>query len=502
MLTDCRDLDHKQRLSCELCIVGAGAAGISIARSFLHSGHSVYLLESGGFRPDKTTQQLYRGWTKFNDEPEQEGYLHASRLRYFGGTTNHWAGLCRPLDPLDFKKREWVEYSGWPIDESDIESYYPKAAEIVELESFREDLKETEDCSSDIDFINSSSICSKTFYFSPPTRFGKKYRKQLVNAENINVLINANVLQIRLNKNGKSVKSVRCGTLGDTRFNVSARYYVLATGGVENARILLLSNDVQEDGIGNSYDQVGRYFMEHPQYHHAANIVLSDDQGGLSAFERVRDKKRFSVLAFTDEMQRKHKLLNTAMQIVTSRQNPRDILETGEVVRFFDDLRAGRRNGTEPHFAEIRLLSELNPDPSNRVFLHDQVDRLGLRKVKLEFRLTEQHINTLSKSLRLFATELAKASNGRLRINLQEDNPAQRGFYYSAYHHMGTTRMSNSPSTGVVNADCRIHGINNLFIAGSSVFPSAGFSNPTFMIVALALRLSDHIRRNLEREAT
>jgi len=502
MLIDCRELNNNQLISCDLCIVGAGAAGITVARSFLTSGYTVCLMESGRFKPGRETQGLYKGWTEFNDEPKSDAYLHGSRLRYFGGSTNHWAGLCRILDPIDFRKRDWVEHSGWPIDESDIKPYYTKAAEIVEIEPFKDYDNEATDCSDDRAVIDSDSICSKIFHISTPTRFGRKYRKELVDADNVNVCINANVLRISLNENGDSVEHVTCGTLTGIRFNVAAKYFILSTGGIENARILLLSNKIQKNGIGNSHDQVGRYFMEHPQYPHAANIVFTGNSEKLSKYDRSKNTKSFAVLGFTDQMQQKNRLLNTAIQIVTSQKNSRKVLDAGDVIRFFDILRTGRSSNEGPYFAQMLMISELNPDPNNRVFLDDEVDRLGLRRARLKLRLTKQHISTITKSIRLFATELAKESNGRLRIDFREDDPTRRGYYFPANHHAGTTRMSESPKYGVVDSDCKIHGISNLFVAGSSVFPTAGFANPTFTIVALALRLSDHIRLNIERGLT
>lgn len=499
MLIDCRELNNKQLMSCDLCIVGAGAAGITLARSFLNSGYSICLMESGGFKPSKRTQELYKGWIEFNEEPGVEAYLHSSRLRYFGGTTNHWAGLCRNLDSADFRKHEWIEHSGWPIDESDIKPYYSKAAETVEIEPFEDFDNEKKGCSDYRAFINSDDICWKTFHISPPTRFGRKYRKELVNAKNVRVCINANMLRVSLNKNGDAVKHITCGTLEGIRFNVSAKYFVLSTGGVENARMLLLSNDIQKSGIGNAHDQVGRYFMEHPHYPHAANVIFTSTPEKLTMYDRSKNKKSFSVLGFTDRTQEKHHMLNTAMHIVTPQHNSREVLDAGDVFSFFDTLRTGRSSSNGPHFAQVLIMSELNPDPNNRVYLDDDVDRLGLRRTRLKLKLTDQHITTITKSIRIFATELARVSNGRLRINFREDDPARRGYYFPANHHAGTTRMSENPKAGVVDRDCKVHGVSNLFVAGSSVFSTVGFANPTFTIVALALRLSDHIRQNIKR---
>ncbi len=496
MLIDSKEVNSDQPISSDICIIGAGAAGITIAKAYLSSGVSVSLMESGAFNPDAETQDLYRGWTEFNDEEKRESYLLGSRLRYFGGTTNHWAGWCKLLDPIDFRKRDWVDHSGWPINESDLKPYYPGAAEIVEIDPFKDYSDEGRDCLGDQAIIDSDNMCSKYFQFSPPTRFGRKYRRELVDSDNVKVYINANALRITLNERGDDVKHVEFETLTGVRFNVKAKAFIVATGGIENARLLLLSNKIQKNGIGNSYDQLGRYFMDHPHYPRAANVVFSNTPGNLDKYDRSKNKKGVAALGFTDQMQQKNHLLNTAMQIIPKAGNSYELLNAGGAIGFFDALRTGQ-GGDGPFFVELQMISELNPDPNNRIFLDNEVDRFGLQKARLRLKLTKQHLYTITKSIELFSMELAKLSNGRTRIEFLEDDPTKN--YFPANHHSGTTRMSDSPKTGVVDAQCKVHGISNLFVAGSSVFPTTGFANPTFTIVALALRLSDHIRPILKR---
>ena len=357
MLIDCREIENDQLLSCDICIIGAGAAGITIARSYLSSGYTVCLMESGDFKADTATQSLYKGWTVFNDQPERETYLHGSRLRYFGGSTNHWAGWCRPLDPIDFIKRDWVEHSGWPINESDIKPNYYKAADIVEIDPFRDFDNEGRDCSGDRAVIDSENVCSKFFHFSPPTRFGLKYRSELVDAKNIKVCVNANAVRISLNESGNKVDNVKFETLTGVNFTVAAKIFVLATGGVENARILLLSDNVQKNGIGNSHDQLGRYFMDHPHYPQAANIVFTDTPANLDKYDRSKNTRSFAAMGFTNTMQRKNRLLNTAMQIEMSKHYPPAVLQTGDLLQHFDNIRKGKQNSGKPFFARMLIIS-------------------------------------------------------------------------------------------------------------------------------------------------
>lgn len=493
MLIDSRELDDNHFISCDICIIGAGAAGITIAKSYLSTGASVCLMESGDFKADSDTQDLYKGWTVFNGEPERESYLHGSRLRYFGGSTNHWAGWCRPLDPMDFKKKDWVDYSGWPIDESDLASYYSTAADVVEIDPFKEYTYDGRGFAGQDSVINSQNMCAKHFHFSPPTRFGVKYREDLVDAKNIKIYINANAQKIYLNEKGDQVKKVAFETLTGVRFSVNAKITVVATGGVENARLLLLSNNIQKNGIGNEHDQLGRYFMDHPHYPHAANLFLSDTPENLDVYDRSKNTKRVSVLGFTDKMQKKNRLLNTAMQIFMPRENPDEVKNAAEVFQTFDAIRRIQLNKNSKFLGQLEMISELNPDPNNRITLDSEVDRFGLQKSRLVLNLTKQHLRTITKSIELFAIELAGISNGRLRIGFSEEQPTRN--YYPANHHSGTTRMSENPQSGVVDSDCKLHGVSNLFVAGSSIFPTTGFANPTFTIVAMAQRLSDHIKQ-------
>jgi choline dehydrogenase-like flavoprotein len=206
--------------------------------------------------------------------------------------------------------------------------------------------------------------------------------------------------------------------------------------------------------------------------------------------------KRLATLAFTGKMQQKNRLLNTAMQVISKAGNSHELLNAGGAIQFFDSLRMGKIQRDGSIFIELQMISELNPDPNNRIFLDNEVDRFGLRKARLILNLTEQHIYTITKSIELFSIELARLSNGRARIEFREDDPLRN--YFPANHHSGTTRMSTSPKSGVANGQCKVHGVNNLFLTGSSLFPTTGCANPTFTIVALALRLSDHIRQILK----
>ncbi len=246
-------------IEADVCIVGAGAAGTTLARELIGTHFEVCLLESGGLEFDQHTQSLYRG--------ENVGFpyysLDAVRLRYFGGTTNHWMGACRPLDPIDFESRPWVPYSGWPFDKSHLDPFYIRAHSICQLGPYEYDPATWETEENPQLPILGGRVATAMCQNSPPTRFGQVYREEIKRAPNIQTYLFANVVKIETSSTAQKVVRIHVATLQGNKFWVSARLFILATGAIENPRLLLASNEVQSTGLGNKNDLVGRFFMEH-----------------------------------------------------------------------------------------------------------------------------------------------------------------------------------------------------------------------------------------------
>ena len=326
MLFDSLEFETPRTIDCDVCIVGSGAAGISIARQLISSPFRVALVESGHFRRDKRTQNLYDGMTEVHFEPNdnppssRNHYLGHSRLRYFGGTTNHWGGRCRPLDEFDFKSRSWVPNSGWPLSRQVLLNYYQEASNILRINAF--DLKQASGISLPNNYhqiLNDTDFIFTNFYrFSrPPVQFGKVYRKELLDAANINIYLNANVSRINLNESGERVTELLFSTFVGVEHLVRAKSYILATGAIENARLLLLSDNIQQTGIGNQYDNVGRYFMEHAEYENTSNCMVFESSE-LFDWHKLREKDgRFflPVLCPTPKAQEKYEILNAAIEL-------------------------------------------------------------------------------------------------------------------------------------------------------------------------------------------
>ena len=494
MLIDSRGIDQDSAVTADLCIIGGGAAGITVARACRSAGFSVTLLESGGLSYDERSQALYEGSAHGPLFRDRSRYLTRSRVRYFVGSTNHWAGYCRPLDDIDFAQRAWVPHSGWPITRRDLEAYHEPAAELLQIAPFAPvDEGLGEDAPSGL--FPSRSVLTKRFHVSP-TQFGSRYREDLARAEDVAVYLYANATRLETNEAGSRVEQIRVATLSGNRFTVAARYVVLSTGGIENARLLLLSNGVQKNGLGNEHDLVGRFFMDHSGRSNSGQMIVTRPLSEAEADAYFTNTAR---LCLSEPMQREHRLLNASVRLYL-----REVDEVSgpaeRVGRALMDLaHLGDPPPSRPVVrAACGVVTEQTPNPNSRVTLAGELDELGSRRATLDWKASLSDAENMRKTLEVLGAELGRAGHGRVRVAPTNPDDPWRGMDYDL-HHMGTTRMSASPSLGVVNSDCRVHDLANLYISSSSVFPTSGFANPTFTIVVLALRLAAHLRREVRR---
>ena len=514
MFIDARSLPDRSSLDADLAIIGGGPAGITLARAFARSGVRVVLAEAGGLEGDADVQALYQGENAGIDYP-----LDGARLRFLGGSSNHWGGYCRPLDPIDFEQRDWVPHSGWPFGIDELLPYYPQASEIVEVAPGHYD---------DTDYWRRATgetipdpvtqrMRLQFVHFSPPTHFGTRYGPELKQADNIRVLLNANVVEIKAGTDAKRAEQLDIRTLTGLRHRVSAKFFVVATGGLENARMLLLSNSVAPAGLGNEHDLVGRFFMEHPHMVGFGEIVTADLARVARIFrERVRDGERSAQVAFnpSESFLRKRRLLNATFMAGVAGEYRSDAkvppAEPYKAAAHMDMLRASRRfladgqgllKPDDPDYIGIWLgigcACEQVPDPDSRVSLSDQRDALGLPKIRLDWRLGEQDRRSVVAHMQSLALEFGALGMGRMILHVEDDGLWPKAVNGGA-HHMGTTRMSDDPKRGVVDRQCRVHGMENLYVAGSSVFPTSGSANPTLTLVALALRLAGHLKERFQ----
>jgi len=513
-MLDAREIPNASTVECDVCIVGAGAAGITLALELNGAPFKVCILEGGGLEFDPDTQSLYDG---HNVGRHYYG-LNVCRLRYFGGTTNHWAGWCRPLDPMDFERREWVPYSGWPFRYEQLAPFYARASQICGV-AMQDDSAEAARSHPALLSLDPSRITTRFARLSPPVRFGEDYRKAVAGAANLSVYLHANVVEIAVANPPHKVDHVRVATLARNAFCVKANFYVLATGGIENARLLLASNQVISRGLGNEHDLVGRFFMDHPEPEVGLIIPLERDASYWSTYVwDLPDRQPLQsvgVLSLSAELQRREQILNSDIGFSVSsareaegwsalRQLWRKLLGNerrerigADIQRVLGDLwgiadTAYRRlPGKGAVMYRLASYGQQAPNPDSRVMLADDRDVLGLPRVKLDWRLSDIDRISIRRTVEILAQEIGRAGLGR--VNLQFAAWPEQ-FYYGS-HHIGTTRMSEHARSGVVDTTCRVHGIGNLYVAGSSLFPTSGAAPPTLTIVALAVRLASHLKR-------
>lgn len=507
MHIDARSIENNTLIEGDICIIGAGAAGITLALQFLDSPVKIILLEGGGFEYEPAMQELYRG--KNAGLPYYS--LESSRLHYFGGTTGHWAGYCSQYDEIDFKKRAWVPGSGWPLSRADLDPYYDKASEILELHTSSPDSATIKTSLA----FERSGIRNKLWYFSPPVRFGKKYRDTIVKAGNITLYTYANVTEIISQENISIVTEVTTKNLAGKQHRVRAKKFVLACCAIQNARLLLASDRHAKKGLGNDNDLVGRHFMEHLEMN-AADLFLpvaaSLDLYRLQFFyTKVRAE-----LALTESRQRDLEILNgtIALDPVAVAADNKEAEQNSGTTAGTQDPAASLKGweNAEKYYESGKYLKEKfsrskqymfftrmeqSPNPLSRITLDTEKDALGMRRVVLDWKLSALEKRSYRKLIETVGMACGMTGTGRVRLHewLHDENdvswPQQLA---GGWHHMGTTRMHVNSKEGVVDENCKVHGIHNLYIAGSSCFPTAGSANPTYTIVAMTLRLADHLK--------
>lgn len=510
MYTDARTLADGTLIEGDLCIVGAGAAGISMALEWIGSPYTLILLEGGGFDYKPQMQALYAG--KSIGAPYQVP-LEIARLHFFGGTTGHWAGWCAPMDPIDFKKRDWVPYSGWPFQKEHLDPFYARAHSYVELGPYEYDVAhyEAQDPTRKQLPFDEEKVWTKMWQFSPPTRFGTRYRETIVNAENLHLYTYANVTEIEANEAGQAVAGLRAQTIDGKSHRVRARYYVLACGSIQNARILLASNRQVSPGLGNDHDLVGRFFMEHFEMGGAQLILENPDPMLMYALRFGGKRSPTGELALTEQVQRQHRMLNG-----TASLRPGTFPE--EMTSFF--LRFSERQSRNSSQADgqqqqrrqwrsapsgarrdyqLQTRAEQAPNPDSRVVLSNEKDALGMPLADLHWKLSELDKRSMRTFFEIVAHEFGRTGVGRVQILdwLLEDDTSWPSFLSGGFHHMGTTRMHVDARQGVVDTNCKVHTVDNLYVAGAAVFPTSGAPNPTLTLIALTLRLSDHLKQKV-----
>ncbi|HWX46534.1 MAG TPA: GMC family oxidoreductase [Roseomonas sp.] len=552
MILDALSLAPGTSLEADLCIVGGGAAGLSLACALEGSGLSVLLLEAGGRKFDAAAQGGLNGEVA-------EGSIHSPphmyRRRVLGGATSIWGGRCVPFDPIDLERRDWVPQSGWPIGWEALSAYYPAAQQYFEAGAYAYDVPEAlgPGAPPTIEGFDDPDItASRIERFSRPTDFGKANSARLAASTQVRVLLNAHA--VRLVAENGPVEVLEGASAPGRGFTVRARRYVLATGGLEVPRLLMASDPSRRGGLGNEGGALGRYYMCHAENTLGRLRLLPANRPIALDFEVTPDgiyvRRKFGL---SDAAQRREGLLNTifrlhypliadpahgsgvlsAMYLVKDAILPeyRRKLATIEIAnrgkmqrdsRFWlahmanvlrdspGVLNFGQKWLRKRTFASRKLPfvvvrsrdgsypldvnAEQVPNPESRVTLGRETDAFGLPRLRVDWRLHPADVDSLVRSMKLARAAFARSGVAQLDFDDATIEDEVRASTPVGGHHIGTARMSETPRDGVVNADCAVHGVPNLYIASSAVFPTCSHANPTLTIVAMALRLADHLK--------
>lgn len=457
-----------------VAIIGAGPAGTTIARKLARANIPVVIFEAGKDDYDEVSQSFYAG--KVIGDPYFD--LDVARLRYQGGSSNHWAGWCRPLDALDFEPKPWVPDTGWPIRREAIEPYLEETREILDLVPFKPDRPLSED------------IRWVQLIKSPAVRFLEKYGAELAASPNIALVRDTYVSDLQ--GNGTQITGAHIWSNNAPHGVFHAPFFVVATGGLENSRLLLWSNQRANGGVVPKAEALGRYWMEHPHYQ-AGNAIIPKPE----AFETDDVQEAFFSPSWA-AMERA-KILNFGIRLIEQPYHGVKGLISSLACSApgTAEWAANEIDNNLRCAAQLHVAWEMAPVAANRIELSKtERDRAGVPRIELHWQKSEQERRTVLESMRLFGDTLARTDLGRVRLAdwLRDGESYPEDAELAGNHHMGGTRMGTDPAKSVVDADCKVHGMANLFVGGSSVFPTSGQANPTTTLVALACRLGEHLK--------
>jgi len=497
---------------CSVCVVGSGPAGAIVAGELAKAGIDVLVLESGSREPDHRVDATLDRVEVFGTTD-----LRFGLSRQLGGATNLWSGRLAPFQPIDFEKRDWVPDSGWPIGLNELEPYYRRAADVLGIPGH------SHFASTDRPFIASDTIDVKTFQWaSRPFNAGDYLRSAAAKSDTLRVVLNAPLVRFIERDGGGSVEAGEIALQNGRRARVRAQRYVLAAGGIETPRLLLNSNSARQAGIGNDRDVVGRYLSTHPKAN-VASLIL--DKAVSTNHPLFTDRSldgglmRFGV-GLCDAVQRRSGLLNHYVQLLPfleyqanslferikgSKALDAPLIDRTPLIRgivpgigllAFEAIgRLGRFQRKARKFI-LRAFLDQYPNPENRVLLSRSLDAHGMPKADVKWTWTEQDRESVLGFFRLMDGDIAARRIGRIDYSGLEKT-SEWPLIGIHSHFMGTTRMGDDPRASVTNKDCRVHGSDNLYVAGPSLFPAYGYANPVYTIGALSLRLADHLKEKL-----
>jgi choline dehydrogenase-like flavoprotein len=555
LLIDARTLPDGETLTATVCVVGAGPAGIAIARSLAAAGIEVLLIEAGGFKPEPEIEALSDGEVA---PGSPHAPLHLYRRRVIGGASYVWGGRCTPLDPIDFETRSWIPHSGWPFDRAELQPWYEQANPFVDAGRFDYTVAGSlAGRGAFIDGFSSPALhTDRLERFSKPTNIGRLYRDELAASAEVRLVHHAVCTGIRLHHAAERTEMLELRALTGTRLVAKAEAFVLAQGTLETVRLMLASNDVMRDGVGNHSGWLGRSYLTHIEGTLGELHFTPADRPVIWGYEKSDDgiyvRRRFAV---SEAAQAKHRVANGIVRLnhpsVVDPAHGQGILSAAYFVKnllvpeysrriAWTDRRTAERlaaMGRTRLFARhaLNMLKDLPkvasfgpwwlwvrnlqsrqmpslvlpsrsgsypldfnveqaPNPESRISLATSRDRFDVPRLRVDWRMSEVDRHTIRATLALFRDAVVETGCATFTF---DPETALDQFTAIGGHQMGGARMAADPALGVVDSQCRVHGVANLYLAGNQIFPTVGYANPTLTTVALALRLAGHLADRL-----
>ena len=496
MFIDLAKSNRRELPRCDVAVIGAGAAGITLALELEKSGLSVVVFEGGYREFTEMSQDRYKG-----EVTAGPGFTYPDldvwRLRYFGGTTNHWVGWCRRIEENVFGARTNNLGEGWPFARSDLEGDYQDALEICTLGRDVFDADDLLDGLGVNNLIpNNDVLATPVWRFPQELRFGGYYRPRLQDSV-VPIYFGANCQGFSFQEADGVTSARKLHIKNDfgVDFEITAKCFVLACGGVENTRQLLVAADDVKTLLRSN--TLGRGFLEHP--HGAVGAVLCGDHApedltGFTDYPRDIDDTQFKIgLGLNEELAAERGMINTSFTMEPLESIPEESLHGEALRRLWESSRPVAMKSASSHVIGLYARTEQRWNTESRISLLSDKDDLGSRRARLDWRVNDQDVADIKTSLELVAKELMKAGFGPVTFGDPDEFVTMEG----GGHHLGGARMHESADLGVVDANLKCHAIDNLYAVGGSAFPTAGFSNPTLTIVALAVRLARTLKERL-----
>ena len=507
-----------------VCIVGAGAAGLTLAHALSQHGWRVILVEGGGAAaPQPDVEDTYR--TLLLGTPHRG--VHEGRFRAWGGSTTRWGGQLWPWERHEFEPRPYLSLDGWPISYDDVASHYadaltllgiPAATLTPEAAAARGVLLPPLDAA---DFALKFSIWLPWRLRNLGRTIGAAVRRHA----NVTAHLGATALGIAMDGSGRKAEGVRVRTALGAELVLAADVVVVAAGSIESTRLLLATGG-GAGGLGNGSGWLGRGFMDHLSVR-IGRFRPRDEEAFARMFSPlfVRDVQYTPRMVLQPALLERERLLaayghwevtappDSGLHIVREKLRA---VQSGGGLHFSRAELRGLASGARDVLAlarglvferrryfprdasvHLRVDSEQRPDPESRIVLTGERDALGLPRVAVDWRVSELERHTVRRTAKLLADELTRRGIGVLeegRDTLDASVP-WGDLKSDAYHMMGGTRMARKPDGGVVDSNWRVFGTDNVYVASASTFPTGGMANPTLTLLALTLRLARHLTR-------